>query len=160
MDNTTFAVCNHATKIFKIRFPLEKSLKTLSKNPGTYVCGIFDCCREQLPKAMRGEFIQPPDEYFESNDYINYIFWFGCAPNSGVDANSTIAIDFFKELRRVANPADGTVILPHDMLTWHPGNGGNMLHQFKYPLVITFDDWIPIVPTTLPSARDEEIAAL
>ena len=65
------------------------------------------------------------DELYEK-DYINSIAWFGCAPNGGVDAKSTIAVDFFKELRRVAEPR-GRVKLPHDMFTWHPGKGGEML---------------------------------
>ena len=95
---------------------------------------------------MRGGFNNPEEDVFDGDDYINSISWFGCAPNSGVAAESTIAVDFFKELRRVANPRNGQVKLPHDMLTWHPGNGGNMLQQVKQPLLIAFDNWVPTGP--------------
>ena len=76
---------------------------------------------------MRGGGNKNSEEDPFGGEDINSISWFGCAPNSGVAAESDIAIEFFKELRRVANPENGQVKLPHDMLTWHPGNGGNML---------------------------------
>ena len=95
---------------------------------------------------MRGGFNNPEEVAFDGDDYINSISWFGCAPNAGVDANSTISVDFFKQLRRVADPSNGQVKLPHDLLTWHPGNGGNMIQQVKQPLIIAFDDWVPTQP--------------
>ena len=127
MDNTTYAVCNEGTKSSKILYPLQQRLKSLSQLPGAYVCGIFDCCREAISPAMRGGFKSAPDDDFDGDDYINHIFWFGCAENSGVAANSDIAVEFFRQMRKVANPADGSVTLPNDMLYWEPGDGGNML---------------------------------
>ena len=76
---------------------------------------------------MRGGFNNEDKDEFYEKDYINSIAWFGCAPNKGVDAKSTIAVDFFKELRRVANPMNGRVKLPDDMIYWHPGKDGEML---------------------------------
>ena len=111
---------------------------------------------------MRGGFNNAEEDAFDGDDYINSISWFGCAPNAGVDANSTISVDFFKELRRVANPRNGQVKLPHDVLTWHPGNGGNMLQQVKQPLIIAFDNWVPTEPVdqkTKASADLEEAKA-
>jgi len=74
---------------------------------------IFDCCRERLSDAMQGsgDPASEPRE-IDMDEYVNYIFWFGCPPNSGVSASSTIAVDFFKQLRKVARPYDGSVVLP------------------------------------------------
>lgn len=50
MDNTTFCVLN-ATK----SYPLEKMLRTIAKQDGSFVMSLFDCCREKLnndQKAM------------------------------------------------------------------------------------------------------------
>ena len=68
-------------------------------------------------------------------------------PNS---ANSDIAVEFFKELRSVANPAGGTVTLPNDMQYWSPGDSGNILFKIRNPLKLFFDDWIPTIDATLP----------
>ena len=45
-------------------------------------------------------------------DYHNFILWFGCPAGSQVDARSTIAVDFFRELKNNAKSSDGTVLLP------------------------------------------------
>ena len=45
-------------------------------------------------------------------DYYNFILWFGCPAGSQVDARSTIAVDFFRELKNNAKSSDGTVLLP------------------------------------------------
>ena len=149
MDNMTYAVCNHADKASKIRYPLQQRLKALSQLPGAYVCGIFDCCRERISPAMRGGFEDPSaNDGVNESDYINHIFWFGCQENSGVSANSDIAVEFFRELRRVANPADGSVTLPNDMQYWEPGDSGNILFKIKNPLKLYFSDWIPTIDST------------
>ena len=51
MDNTTRAMLNG-----KKHYPLEKSLRNLAKcEGGSYVIGVFDCCREKLdPSLTRG----------------------------------------------------------------------------------------------------------
>ena len=153
MDNMTYAVCNENTKASKIRYPLQQRLKALSQLPGAYVCGIFDCCREAISLAMRGgknDNDNPADDNFEGSDYINYIFWFGCQENSGVSANSDIAVEFFKEMKKVANPADGSVTLPADMTYWDPGDSGNMLFKINNPLKLHFYDWIPTIDSSEP----------
>ena len=125
MDNMTYAVCNQADK--KTIYPLQGQLKALSQEPGAYIIGIFDCCREKITQDMRGNSSNPPiDE--DENDHMNHIFWFGCQENGGVSADSTIAVDFFKEVKSVANSADGSVRLPTDMLFWRPGGSGNMIN--------------------------------
>ena len=60
----------------------------------------------------------------DSNDsdedaYNNMILWFGCKPRDGVDASSTIAVDFFKQMKRAASTnSDGRVVLPNDLRRW------------------------------------------
>ena len=149
MDNMTLAVCNPTTddREDKETYPLESSLKALAQQPGTYVCSIFDCCRERLIKqATRGGNEDHEENTFEGDEYINFISWFGCPPNQRVKAKSTIAVDFFKELRRVADSRTGRVKLPQDMTFWHPGDGGNILSIVKHTLVIAFDDWVSTEP--------------
>jgi len=113
MANTTYAVCNEGVKRTKIRYPLELNLRSLSTEKGGYVVAIFDCCRERLSNAMSGS-SDPNAEprEIDMDEYVNYIFWFGCPPNSGVSASSTIAVDFFKQLKKVARPHDGSFVLP------------------------------------------------
>ena len=113
MANTTYAVCNRAVKPTKIRYPLELNLRALGTERGGYVICIFDCCRERLSEQMRGLGNTNDNNIdMDMDNYVNFIFWFGCPPNSGVSASSTIAVDFFKQLRKVARPHDGSVILP------------------------------------------------
>ena len=105
---------------------------------------IFDCCRERLSDAMRGSGDPPEDNLdMDMDDYVNYIFWFGCPPNSGVSASSTIAVEFFKQLRKVARPHDGSVTLPLDLMTWHPGDDGEMQQKYKHVLELVHDEWEP-----------------
>ena len=147
MSNTTYAVTNEAAKRNKIRYPLESNLRSLATERGGYVMAIFDCCREQLSNAMRGTG-EPPDDnlIMDMDDYVNYIFWFGCPPNSGVSASSTIAVDFFKQMKRVARPYDGGVVLPDDLMTWHPGDNGEMQQKYHHTLELVHDDWEPQGP--------------
>ena len=138
MDNTVQAVCVSAPpeKPTKIRFKLQESLRGISEQPGAYVCGIFDCCREALSEEMRGGGGASPADF--DPDAVNHIFWFGCKEGSGVAATSDIAVQFFEQLRKVSNPDDGSVLLPYDMLTWVPGDGGNILPKVQQPLRLCF----------------------
>ena len=50
MDNCTYAVVNGSRM-----YPLEKQLRTIAKQDGSYVVSVFDCCREKMQvQAMRG----------------------------------------------------------------------------------------------------------
>ena len=101
MENFTKAVCNgrkEGETPSKLRYPLENSLRSLATEYGAFVIGIFDCCRENLSDAMRGG-AEPGEKAEEAEDYCNFSIIFGCPPNSGVSASSTIAVDFFKQLR-------------------------------------------------------------
>ena len=93
---------------------------------------------------MRGGFNNPEVQIDdETQDYINSITWFGCPPEAGVKAKSTISAEFFKKLKNVANKMTGRVILPDSMLRWQPGNGGNIVPITTQPLEIAFANWKP-----------------
>jgi len=143
MDNFTFAVVND---VKKSRFPLEKFLRTLGMTPGGYVMGMLDCCRERISDAMRGSGAANSEVLDEVENYRNVVLSFGCPPNSGVDARSTIAIDYFAKLKQIANPYDGSVILPGRFLTWSPGNGGEHVPLYTEELRLVHSDWVPKGP--------------
>ena len=125
MTNMTHVVCNGGVdkqgrpSISKARYPLENSIRSLGVERGAYVISIFDCCREQLSEAMRGGMPNDPNDNIDMSmdDYHNFILWFGCPAGSQVDARSTIAVDFFQELRRNAKRSDGTILLPAGLMT-------------------------------------------
>ena len=48
-------------------------------------------------------------------------------------------------MRKVANPADGSVTLPNDMQYWNPGDNGNILFKITNPLKLFFVNWLPPV---------------
>ena len=149
MENTTFAVCNgkkENERRSKLRYPLEQQLRSLATEPGAYILAIFDCCRERLSEAMRGGADAPAQDVADLEDYCNYVFVFGCPPNSGVSASSTIAVDFFKQLRNVARPHDGSVVLPLDIMTWTPGDDGELAQKMKMHLELVHDEWEPTGP--------------
>ena len=45
------------------------------------------------------------------------------------------------QLRAGANPVDGTVKLPDALITWRPGNDGNMIPITSRPLRLLFEDY-------------------
>ena len=64
MDNTVYAVCNGGARPSKYIYGLQARLNSLAQQQGTYVLGIFDCCREKILPAMRGGV---PPEQLEDN---------------------------------------------------------------------------------------------
>ena len=146
-ENMTKAVCNQDDK--KFLYPLQGQLKALSQEPGAYIIGIFDCCREKITKKMRGNSEHPPDNDMDDvNEYMEHVFWFGCQENASVAANSDIAVEFFKEVKRVANPADGSVRLPNDMMFWRSSDGGNMIMSADTNLKLYLKNHIPSIELT------------
>lgn len=85
MDTTTKILCNSEDTKFAY-YPMESKLSNLAGYKNTYVVGIFDCCREKMPKeAMRGGGDQEEDQ--PGSDFY---CTFGCPPESGVKAKSTL----------------------------------------------------------------------
>lgn len=67
--------------------------------------------------------------------------WFGCVENGGTDAASDMCEQFFIKLREGANPGNGQVKLPDALITWRPGNDGNMIPICKRSLRLCFADY-------------------
>ena len=74
-------------------------------------------------------------------DYHNFILWFGCPPGSQVNAKSTIAVDFFRELEQNANDSDGSILLPLNLLMSSVGRGGEMMQKICHQLKLKHSDW-------------------
>ena len=73
-------------------------MRSLSKESGGYWVGLFDCCREELKiELMTG---MGDDPVIESDSDQNLMLIFGCQPNSGVTAVSTIANEFIERLNQ------------------------------------------------------------
>ena len=104
MDNTTYCVLNG-----KRMYPMEKLLRVIAKQEGSYVMAVFDCCREKLPpQKMRGggggaviADEMPEDvELGQAVNHENFIITYGCQPSSGVPVKSTLAKTYFRYLRK------------------------------------------------------------
>jgi len=134
MENYTYAMLNDCKKI---RYPIEKQMRNLGINPGVFVLGVLDCCRENFQQLSRGTGQAEPVEEEDLSHYRNMFITHGCAPNSGVDARSTISVEYFKKLSQFAKP-DGSVIIPGRMTTWMPGNGGEHVPIHQNELKLTF----------------------
>ena len=70
-------------------------MRILGAQEGGYTLAVVDGCREYLAEAMRGERAEDQGINLDIADYVNLVIWFGCPPGSGVNANSTIAKEFF-----------------------------------------------------------------
>ena len=83
-------------------------LRSLAKAEGTYVIGLFDCCREKMAAAtQRGlggasaGVIDVSGGNAETQE--NFILTYGCPPTEGVPAKSTIANAYIKYLKKAAD---------------------------------------------------------
>jgi hypothetical protein len=61
---------------------------------------------------MRGDGDDDKDFIDDSGVYRNTFLTFACPPDSGVDARSTVAVEYFAKLKKLAYPFDVSVILP------------------------------------------------
>ena len=118
-------------------------LRTLAKNPRTYVFAVLDCCREPITDAMRGTGGDHGEEIQEdAGDKRNLILVFSCPPDKGTDAASTVTVDLFKTFKRIANPFDGSVLLPNpEFLRWIPGNNGEIYSLTTRDLKLWHSEW-------------------
>ena len=113
MDNCTYSVLNGQRM-----YPLEKMLRSLAKADGSYVVGVFDCCREKLKqKATRGfnaeaimnEGMLVDEEWIgqPKGSQENIIITYGCQPSDGVLQKSSLAKTYFRYLRKSAQDYNG-----------------------------------------------------
>ena len=73
---------------------------------------------------MRGG-AQTTDPIDDDSEDHKYIFFYGCPPNSGIQANSNLSIEFFEELKNKID-SDGSVLLPTAMQFYQTEDGGSM----------------------------------
>ena len=108
MDNSTYCVVNGPRM-----YPMEKNLRCIAKQEGSYVVAVFDCCREKMPvTATRGggggaAMDDDANEMLgqEETNHENFIITYGCQPSAGVALKSTIAKTYFRYLRRSSQSA-------------------------------------------------------
>ena len=138
MNNFTEMVCNsNEPGNLKFRVPLEKQIRILATNPGTFVLAVLDCCRENFVlEGTRGTGAGGDDDE-DLEDYCNLFMTHGCAPNSSVDARSTISETYFQKLRQFMN-AKNEVLIPGRMTTWTPGNNGEHVPKHSHILKLKF----------------------
>ena len=68
-----------------------------------------------MPDALRGKSAVDNDD-----DPGNLIMVLGCPPGGFVEAESSAIVEFFQQLKELASPLDGKIILPGDLLFWRP----------------------------------------
>ena len=104
---TTHIVLNEADAFSHRYFPLERYLKVLKGFHNTYIVGVFDCCREAITIPTRGDDDGANDNEVRGSVYLT----FGCAADTGVKANSTLAKNYRKCLQEILNKAGGVLSL-------------------------------------------------
>ena len=87
------AVLNDVTS--KKLFPLEKFIRIIGSTEGAYVVALFDCCRSLFTADMMRGIKNEEVKRDKSVPYRNIFVTYGCPPEKGVDANSTIAFEYF-----------------------------------------------------------------
>ena len=71
-----------------------------------------------------------------------------------VNVNSKFAVDYFKKLRELADPQDGSVLIPGDQFyRWRPNKYGETLPLANEDLVLFHSDWV-LKPSA--TGNDEE----
>ena len=70
-------------------------LRSLATEKGGYIVAVMDCCREILQGRGIVQAAQVVDKDEDTEDYSNLVIWFGCPPGLKVNADSTIAAEFF-----------------------------------------------------------------
>ena len=67
---------------------------------------------------------------------------FGCAPKKGVPGASTIAVEYFEMLKKIASPHDGTIQLPDNRFNrWSPGGIGEHILLTNDDLCLKHAEW-------------------
>ena len=145
-DNNTYIICTDGKS-----FPLEKYLRIIGRMDQSYVIGLFDCCREKIAEGdFRGgkkidldslmNELEENDPSSEQTMHTNYLVTFGCPPSKGVPAKSTIAVAYFKFLKKSADDK-GRIVLPGP-LNFFLGTDGKCetISKVRRPIVLQWTD--------------------
>ena len=119
MDSETSMILNGASTMY----PLEKMLRVLAGMSRTFVVALLDCCREKVDstkwRGTNNKADVDPDllalfamqDDIQQKNTTNYLITYGCPPDTGVPAKSTIAVAYFKFLNSQKDNK-GKVTLP------------------------------------------------
>ena len=106
----------------------------MSRNAGSYIIGVFDCCRAAFEIPDRSGNAQDAEPEMENEDMRNCILIFGCPPQGKVSAVSTVALELIDQLQASAL-TDGSIRFPTlDFFGWRPGDDGDTVANFKEDL--------------------------
>ena len=81
MNGNTWAILNQPKDSLYSRFSLEENLRILGAMPDTFVLGILDCSRLELPPAIRPEQAETEVHIDDNAEYKNCILTFSCPQN-------------------------------------------------------------------------------
>ena len=93
LKGSMHALLNDVT--LKKLFPLEKFIRKIGSTEGAYVVALLDCCRSLFSTEMMRGIEDEEEKNDESGLYRNIFLTYGCPPEKGVDADSTIAFEYF-----------------------------------------------------------------
>ena len=110
-------------------YPLEHTIRKLSKVKGSYIMTLFDCCREMKKETSESAETNP---LFASiagrSSEENFIITYGCPITEGVPSKSQIAKAYIKYLKMSAK--EGLIVLPGP-LNFFVGTDGKCEHNIK-----------------------------
>jgi len=109
LEYTTKIVLNEAEPLFRY-FDLEQKLSSLSKMDNNFIHGVFDCCREELPRSGTKDIGDTDDRKNLTNQNLFVVF--GCPPRTGVPAESTIVKSYIECVTDYLNKTGGVLQLP------------------------------------------------
>lgn len=85
---------------------------------------------------------------------MNYIVTFGCPPDKGTPAKSTISKAYFERLRKEAEGWNGEVTLPHALITWQGTDGqAETLPKVRQLIKLKHENWVRPEGAVEPSAN-------
>ena len=92
---------------------------------------------------------------------MNYIVTFGCPPDKGTPAKSTISQAYFQRLKKEADPWTGEVTLPHALITWQGTDGqAETLPKVRQLIKLKHANWVRPAGAVAPSANAAQDEAL
>ena len=134
-------------------YPLEKMLRTLSKNEMGYVISVFDCCRDQAkPEQHRGNgkhfqaqdsgiFLLDVLENTSVTSKMRYVAFYGCEPSGGVPADSKLVRVLFGHFWQYAERnGDMKIYFPQDIVGFHGTDGRAEKLIIGQPIVLTWTE--------------------
>ena len=74
---------------------------------------------------------------------MNYVVTYGCPPNKGTPAKSTISLAYFENLRRKAQDYTGEVTIPDALFRWQGTDGqAETFTKFRQSIKLKYKNWV------------------